>query len=193
MIMTFKDYLETISYFVTSLSLVAISFTYTFSKKTIHFATMQKCISDFRSIEFEKNAGNEMERARKYFELVNEELFYIENNYLPRVVAVEWIDGMLEYLPLRLTNNQYRLSQKFRNLTSNEIDSLLTDHPRIQKFINLNNKTLNRITLHLKTDLTKDKLTKQHHEALLPLIIDNLNISHLNKWFYRRCVKSILN
>jgi hypothetical protein len=39
--------------------------------------------------------------VRQYLDLCNEELFYFQNRYLPTEVEVEWLDGMLEFIPLR--------------------------------------------------------------------------------------------
>lgn len=37
--------------------------------------------------------------SHEYIEFVNEEFFYLENDYLPLQVGIEWIDGMIDYLP----------------------------------------------------------------------------------------------
>ena len=95
---SYKDLLEFISYIFTSLSLIGILVAYIFSKKQIHFTVMQKCISDFREISRQKGSFDK-EILSQYFELVNEEFFYTENNYLPIKVAIEWVDGMIDYLP----------------------------------------------------------------------------------------------
>ena len=67
-------------------------------KKQIHFSAMDKFIKDFRNFQ---TGGSSMqdERALQYIELVNEELFYMERGYLPIEVSIEWIDGMIDYLP----------------------------------------------------------------------------------------------
>ena len=36
----------------------------------------------------------------EYIDLVNEELFYFQNGFLPRVVAEEWLDGMIDMIPI---------------------------------------------------------------------------------------------
>jgi len=191
--MTFKDYLEISSYFVTSISLVAIWITYAFSKKQIHFATMQKCISDFRSIEFEKGAENEAEKAKKYFELVNEELFYIENNYLPRVVAIEWLDGMIEYLPFLINNQSLYLSEKFKSLGSAKTEELLKDHPRIKKLINMIALPLDSLKGAVLEGEILGNYSPEHHKLLLTQMVNNLNVSYVNKWMYKRHICAVIN
>jgi len=37
---------------------------------------------------------------KKYVDFVNEEMFYIENDYIPEAVKKEWVDGMIDFLPL---------------------------------------------------------------------------------------------
>lgn len=44
----FKDFAEIISYCVTAISLLGLWATYIFSKKQIHFTTMEKCVANFR-------------------------------------------------------------------------------------------------------------------------------------------------
>jgi hypothetical protein len=78
---TGKDIAEFISYIVTSLSLVGILLTYIWSKKQIHFSTMEKCINDFRNILQLKDEKNKEDLAWQYIDLVNEEFFYLEKNY----------------------------------------------------------------------------------------------------------------
>lgn len=38
--------------------------------------------------------------SRRYLDLCNEELLYIQNNYVRRAIQLEWIEGMLYFLPL---------------------------------------------------------------------------------------------
>jgi hypothetical protein len=94
-----KDIAELIAYIVTIISLPGLILSITFSKKQIHFSAMEKCIRDFRDFETSITKLDEFVRAKQYIEIVNEEFFYLEEKYLPLVVSIEWIDGMIDYLP----------------------------------------------------------------------------------------------
>ena len=61
---------------------------------------MTRCIDIFRAnfLPLEKDVNKGI--ATDYIDFVNEELFYIENKYLPKVVVYEWIDGMIDYMPI---------------------------------------------------------------------------------------------
>ncbi len=135
---TFKDIAEFVSYIVTSFSLAAIYFTYFHSKKQMHFATIEKCINDYRLLydKYDDKYVN-LKFLREYLDLVNEELFYIENDYLPKAVAEEWIDGMIDYLPFINIKN-FVTSNKFPQLDTEEnTENALFSYPRIYKFISL--------------------------------------------------------
>lgn len=135
---TIKDIAEFVSFVVTSLSLSAIYFSYFHSKKQIHFTTIEKCINDYRSLyhKYEEKYNNP-KFLDQYLDLVNEELFYIENGYLPKEVAEEWIDGMIDYLPFIMKGN-FISSLKFVQFDNQlNTEKQLFSFPRILKFITI--------------------------------------------------------
>jgi hypothetical protein len=70
------------------------------NQKQLHLDTIKRCIDEFRNLTSPTNINYSDADATRYIDLVNEELFYFQHNYIPRVVAYEWIDGMLDYIPL---------------------------------------------------------------------------------------------
>lgn len=82
--------------------------------KALHHTVMISCIGRFQDIVDDLAAiaklgegidltADQQGVVRQYLDLCNEELFYFQNRYLPTEVEVEWLDGMLEFIPLRET------------------------------------------------------------------------------------------
>lgn len=69
------------------------------ARKSLFQSTMGKLISDFRAL-IDENARIKSENRLKYLDLINEQTFYFRHGYIPFDVAIEWLDGMLEYLPM---------------------------------------------------------------------------------------------
>lgn len=40
----------------------------------------------------------------RYVDLVNEEIFYMQHKYLPDEICLEWIDGIIDFLPVYHTS-----------------------------------------------------------------------------------------
>lgn len=61
---------------------------------------MQRCIDRYHELVEPNDSGITRLKANhewKFIELVNEELFYIQQNYVPKKVAIEWIEGIVVY------------------------------------------------------------------------------------------------
>ncbi|MFT3796515.1 hypothetical protein [Flavobacterium sp.] len=186
----YKDLIEFISYIITSFSLIGIWITYAWSKKQIHFSTMSKCINDFR--EFLKCYGEADETlAFEYIDLVNEELFYLEKNYLPVDVAIEWIDGMIDWLPFYNANGDFIQSQNLSFLKNEQyVTIVLNGYPRILKVIQLN-KTIDFEKVRLASlTLENRKLQFEERNKLIFEIISNLKLSFWRKRFITRKIAS---
>jgi len=175
-----KDLAEFVSYLITIITLIGLWITYRFSKKQLHFPAMAKCMNVFREMTKEPLS----DFSEVYIELVNEEFFYIENDYIPIEVGMEWIDGMIDYLPFFDYNENFIESQKLESLR-NKIKTLeiLTNYPRVSKAI------------HLSIDIDFDKIfnndTKNKNERrkerdkLIFEIINNLQITWWKKKWIR--------
>ena len=184
-----KDLLEVLSYIVTSGSLIALYVTYKQSNKQIHFSAIEKCVNDFRTLE--KFDNNLEKKFAHYIDLVNEELFYIENNYLPKEVAIEWIDGMIDYLPFKTKSGKFIDSFRYNEiLNDNNLLQFLKDYPRIAKFINIYddvNFDLIRLEVDSTSNITK---RKQERDKLIFQLLNNLNIKYFDKFKYKREIAS---
>lgn len=97
---------------------------------------MEKCVSNFKEIT--KFTHVPCDKSAEYIEFVSEELFYFENGYLPLTVSIEWIDGMIDYLPFYDKNKVFIKSNRLDSL-KNQDDTirLLRDYLRIRKAIQM--------------------------------------------------------
>jgi hypothetical protein len=71
------------------------------NRKQLFLSTIAKCIADYRSLTGLNKTCQDETTIAKYIDLCNEELFYFKHRYLPLKVAYEWIDGMVNYMPIR--------------------------------------------------------------------------------------------
>ena len=58
---------------------------------------MQRCLDGFK----EWSIGNKATIDLPYLELLNEELFYIQRGLIDKEVAVEWIEGILDFVAVQ--------------------------------------------------------------------------------------------
>lgn len=180
----FKDFAEIISYCVTTISLLGLWASYISSKKQIHFTTMEKCVSNFKEIT--KPSGLQTDKSTEYIEFVSEELFYFENGYLPLTVSIEWIDGMIDYLPFYDQNKLFVKSTRLDALKNqDETIRLLRDYPRIRKAIQMH-QDIDFEIVHVSIENESDReRRRQERDKIIYTIIMNLNI----KWWKKICLK----
>jgi hypothetical protein len=117
---------------ITVLSLVFVVLQIRINRQQLYLSTISKCIDDFRRLEDLTRSTADKSLVRKYVDLVNEELFYFQHNYIPNDVAREWIDGMIDYMPIKdvkgiILNEEYCL----RELAING-EEYLTNYPRVE-------------------------------------------------------------
>lgn len=98
-----KDLLEVISFIATVIGGIAILFAvrdYSTNRKQLNLSALESCINRFRASFLHLGQQSSEALVIEYIDLVNEELFYFQNEFLPRVVAKEWVDGMIDFLPI---------------------------------------------------------------------------------------------
>lgn len=100
---------------------------------------MHRCIDNFRRWSQEKLP----EINFFYLELINEELFYFQNNLIQKEVAIEWIEGMLDYICIYAEDGS--VLTNYNN--QQEIEALKVWNDRKGFF--------NRICFFIHTDLDK--------------------------------------
>ena len=174
----YKDLLEVLSFIATIIAGIAILFavkSYSISRKQLNFAALESCIKRYRDHFLDLNHESPENQVLRYVDLVNEELFYFQHRYLPFDVAEEWIDGMIEHLPIYdksgiVLNSGYfipiihtqkmldqyrfrRVKNTFTISTSIEMDAVYGDG-RIPIQIKEREKLVKAILKNLKRDST---------------------------------------
>ncbi|MEM7655596.1 MAG: hypothetical protein AAF399_05660 [Bacteroidota bacterium] len=98
-----KDGLEVASFIATIIGGIAILSAvrdYSTNRKQLNFSALESCIVRFREEFLHLGEDSPEKLIVDYIDLINEELFFFEEHFLPKSVAAEWIDGMVERLPL---------------------------------------------------------------------------------------------
>lgn len=116
-----------------SIALLVAALTFLVSKNQLNFGVITSCNDRFqRLVQLMESKDPEERRQgeRQYVDLCNEQLFYFRNNYLPREVVNEWLDGMIEYLPQL---DQERNPREDPNRTRMIDPVWLKDYPRIEQ------------------------------------------------------------
>jgi hypothetical protein len=69
------------------------------NRQQLQLQAITRCIDEFRKLE---GLGRQAEAGTtiRYVDLVNEELFYLQHRYLPKEIGREWIDGMIDFMPI---------------------------------------------------------------------------------------------
>lgn len=181
-----KDLTEIAAYIVTIISLIGLWIAVLLSKKQIYFTAMEKCIRDFRDFNNTCSENSEL-KAQQYFELINEEFFYFENKYLPYEVAIEWIDGMIDFLPFFQNNGTFHQSKEIKSLKSAESTiMLLVKYPRVRKVIQLSVPIDFSKIYNIENEELQIKDRKIERDKLIFCMISNLNVGFFRKRRFRR-------
>lgn len=73
---------------------------YTTSVKQFSFGVMKHCIDSYVGMLDKIKPEMDGAAVSNYLELVNQELFYFQQNYLPLEVTIEWLDGIISIVPI---------------------------------------------------------------------------------------------
>jgi hypothetical protein len=128
---SFTDWMSFTTGLVTVIGIFIIYHQVKINRKQLYLATISRCTERFVNFGDLHNTINEKD-IHNYIELVNEELFYFQYKYLPKEIAYEWLDGMLDYLPL--TNKQGVIINSHQTImkSKDERHLYLKDFPRIK-------------------------------------------------------------
>ncbi len=96
---SFPDWVQIVTEVITAIGVLIAVTAYGITRKSLYLTTIEKCIEGFRNLK-NLNKQPSREEIEKYVDLVNEELFYFQHGYLPIEIADEWIDGMIDFLPI---------------------------------------------------------------------------------------------
>ena len=121
--------IQTIATVLGALSLAITATAYLLSRKNLNFSVMLACIERFQALLPALRSGEISEEDTiKYIDLCNEELFYIQHKYIHEEVALEWIEGMAEFLPVL----DVQTDQPWNSKQCHEAaDKMVKDFPRL--------------------------------------------------------------
>jgi hypothetical protein len=102
------------------------------NRKQLYLSTISKCIEDFKSFRKLDSQTEDASLIHDYLELTNEELFYFQNKYLPEEVAIEWIGGMIDFLPITNEEREIPNSNYCIKVLADNRDKFLSPYPRIK-------------------------------------------------------------
>lgn len=105
-IYTVKDVIEIFALSVGSITLILAVIGYLVTKRHLNFSVIFSCNERFQKIRVGLNSDiNGTQHKKEYIDLCNEEIFYFQNKYIPKIIMREWLDGMIFYIP-HFTENQ---------------------------------------------------------------------------------------
>ncbi|MFZ6050755.1 hypothetical protein [Halocola ammonii] len=108
---------------------------YRLKQKSNYFQVVNNLVNKYQDNFLAQNYFDN-ETRKKFIDFVNEELFYIQYGYVPLPIAVEWIDGMLDVLPVINNGKQYFTNPN--SLFNSKIeDDILKTYPRIKRALSI--------------------------------------------------------
>lgn len=102
------------------------------TRKQLYLTTITNCVKEFRKIPHFNRETTDEKIILSYLDLTNEELFYIQNKYTPHVVAMEWMDGIINFLPLMKERSIINADYCIKILVDEYIEKMHT-FPRLQQ------------------------------------------------------------
>jgi hypothetical protein len=151
--------------------------TYLLTKKQLNASIMSKCIEEFRLKYIGLNEESDIAVIKGYIDLVNEELFYTEKKYLEYEVAFEWVDGMIDNMPVYYKNKNKNDSSTCLKIIDEQ--RLLTGYPRVLKAFTINTN------LDFE-QIFSSKANKTERKKLITIILKNVGV---NRSFFSRLSK----
>lgn len=132
--------INTILSAITAFAIVFAAIQIIINRKQLYLSTISKCIDDYRNLGELQQDTSDAKVINRYIDLTNEELFYFQHNYMPKVVSKEWIEGMIDFMPLtdkegNIVNENYAI--KYISENRNKI---LQNYPRVRSAFEINGK-----------------------------------------------------
>lgn len=133
--------MEILSLIISAITASAIVFAVVqikINEKQLFLSTITKCIADFRNLGELNRQTTDPVIINRYVDLTNEELFYFQHNYIPKDIMKEWIDGMIDFMPITNINGQI-LNKKYciKYIASNR-SMVFQNYPRVQNAFEIN-------------------------------------------------------
>ena len=131
---------------INTLAIIGIFIGLIYSKKQLHINVITNCYSRFQDILiklYDESIKNDNETIICYLDLCNEQLFYCKYGYVPKIIALEWLQGMYNYLPHFINEKQINKESLTNKLTEgmNSINS----YPRLINTFTFNDVSYKKI------------------------------------------------
>lgn len=148
-----------------------VYFTHQQSQRQFMFTVMLSCIERFqRLFPIIRNDSEDLDRLRKYIDLTNEEFFYFQRNYVPREVVVEWLDSIVEMLPIYQHGEEFPVNMGSPLVRLIHEHKVLSGYPRlmvaftIQKEVDFNSKAalIRAVCVNLGVKVTNVHFKRAH-------------------------------
>lgn len=110
-------------------------------QKQFSFEIITSCTTRFQEIVDMIDSSDQEEKKRgyrKYIDLCNEEIFYFQQKYILEEVMKEWLDGMLNYIPVYYKDEKTNLNKNLLSTNILEESDLLDRYPRIRNVFKVN-------------------------------------------------------
>jgi len=138
--MQIEDFLEILFQGITAIAIIFAAIQIKINRKQLNISVIEKCFKDFRELgKLDLNAAHPS-KIKAYIEIVNEELFYMQRGYLPEDICLEWLDGIIEYLPLydKYSNTALNPQNCFSAILENP-DEYLRNYSRVLHVLTIDN------------------------------------------------------
>ena len=109
-----------------------------------------------------------------YLELTNEELFYFQHDYLPLEIAKEWIDGMIDFLPITNSKSEIINEHHCIKYFVDHREEMFRGYPRIKHAFDLESGYVYDVNLLYDSskELRKARITER--KKLINEVLSNI-------------------
>ena len=174
---------EMITQVITALGVLIAVTAYSVSRKSLYLSTIEKCIEGFRNLKNLKKQPSR-EEIEEYVDLVNEELFYFQHGYLPIEIADEWIDGMIDFIPIfDKKGNVLNPNNSIQDLAEKH-EKYFQNYPRVVTAFTV--KGSHDFKLIYSSDAKSSTKRKSQRRKLIIEILKNLKVLKWYKPFQKR-------
>lgn len=144
------------------------------NQKQLHIATISSCVAGYRLLGGLKKTTNDNVVLGKYIDLTNEELFYFQHDYLPLEVSKEWIDGMIDFMPITNAESEIINKEYCLKYFVDYRDEMFKSYPRIKHAFELESGRSYDIDLIYNDHKLKRKLRINERKVLIEEILKNI-------------------
>lgn len=137
------------------ISIVWTFFTLVVYRKQLYHSTLSRCIDIYRKDFTDLATQPTIENCNKYIDFVNEELFYMQNGFIPNDVSREWLYGIIIHFPVFINGVNGNPSNVSKVISDN---NLLASFPRLVHSFTLKKKHNIAVIFNPESrEITKEK------------------------------------